>query len=115
MTPQELFDRVWAGAKAQGFAKSEDATGDIGCAYRSDGGLRCNAGHLIPDDKYSSEMEGHSVADESVWCVLGPIVGSDNEHLLDDLQGCHDYTDDPKRHEQALRDTADQYGLTVPA
>jgi hypothetical protein len=29
------------------------------CMYRSKNGLKCAAGHLIPDDKYSYDFEDH--------------------------------------------------------
>jgi hypothetical protein len=32
------------------------------CAYRGPNGMKCAAGHLIPDEQYSPKMEGWSVS-----------------------------------------------------
>ena len=64
MTNQELFDKVVAHARSQ----REKAVNEEGsCLYRGPRGLKCFIGALIPDDKYTPELEGRSGG--------GPIVG----------------------------------------
>jgi len=36
------------------------------CLYKSDCGLRCSVGMLIPSKKYSGSMEGHDIGDVEV-------------------------------------------------
>ena len=66
-TKQEIYDIVINHLRAQG-AKSLitklDEEGNLIpdlCAYRGDGGMKCAAGILIPDDVYSEKMEGFSM------------------------------------------------------
>lgn len=57
-TLQEVFNKVAIHLLTQK-KKSVSAT-DGTCHYRGDGGLKCAAGILIPDDQYSSNMENKS-------------------------------------------------------
>lgn len=41
------------------------------CQYRGDGGMKCAAGHLIPDDKYDPAMEGAVCVD---GLGFGPVL-----------------------------------------
>lgn len=59
-TNQEVFDAVVKGLAAQDFQKSL-VQGGMLCAYRGEGGLRCAAGHLIPDSIYRPEFEGKEI------------------------------------------------------
>lgn len=107
MTDQEMFDAVWKGAKAQGFVQS---TGDGGfCAYRGRNGLKCNFGHVIPDERYDPKFEGLLAA--KVIHKLGMQVST---VLAEDLQETHDLSWNPDDHEQQLRGVAWRYDLTIP-
>jgi hypothetical protein len=55
MTNQVTFDTVVRAIFAQGRPSVIPAEG---CAYRSNDGCRCAAGHLIPDTKYDPKFEG---------------------------------------------------------
>lgn len=69
LTLEQIFQAVWEGAKAQGFAQSRTFVGlntDSTCAYRGTGkydGLKCNAGHLISETDYHKDMEGMTADD----------------------------------------------------
>lgn len=71
---QPIKDRVVAALKAQGRPSYMSWQKDLesrakysGCAYRLNGvntdPIRCGVGHLIPDDVYTSALEGKSAGD----------------------------------------------------
>lgn len=84
--PQVVFDTVARHLLTQKM-KSQDDEGT--CLYRGPEGLKCAAGCLIPDDKYSSTMEC------IVWDVLATIeiVPFTNKNLIVKLQLIHDRRD----------------------
>lgn len=83
MTRQETFDTVVRAILKQG-KPSRDAIG--ACYYRTHGGLKCAAGHLIPDELYDPKMEGKTVSHMDVrFAVDGHDLG-----LLSRLQEAHD-------------------------
>ena len=66
MNKQEMFTKVWRGLQAQGWQKSEgpnerNRDNGVGCLYRGPNGMKCAAGHLIPDEMYYPEMEGEHI------------------------------------------------------
>lgn len=80
LTCQQIFEQVYTGAKAQNFERSFVAA--QGCFYRS-GELKCNAGHLIPDNLYSPLME-----DEWASSVFD---GTEEQiKVIQELQELHD-------------------------
>lgn len=111
LTNRQIFDTVKNHLLTQGDRAEDEIDGEIGCAYRGDAGAKCAVGCLIPDDKYTPEIEG---------VALGSYVGTDasydklraqkaklfdvlrasgvdvdnpeTERLLQDLQSCHDNT-----------------------
>ena len=84
---QELYDFVVAAVVKQG----RPSVGDNDrCLYRGPGGLKCAAGHVIPDGVYSPvEMENQDI---SGLCSQRLLPKSLIRHaaLLSSLQGCHD-------------------------
>lgn len=56
------------------------------CAYRTESGLTCAAGCLIPPEKYNVEWEN------TTWRALAKTgnVPADHKDLIDDLQCIHD-------------------------
>lgn len=90
MTQQELFDKVCKAVIEQG-EPAADALGSAQarCYYRlhkPDGKvLKCAAGHLIPDDKYSQYMEGKGLASLKAYGIVIEFPG-----LISQLQGAHD-------------------------
>ena len=115
MTNQEAFDKVWEHFVVNGgpFSRSDNAGG---CAYRGDGGARCAMGVLIPDEMYSTDMEGTRAS--SVIEKFPALKGLVDGRFADKLQGCHDDTSTPNFRndiESNLRDLAEIYKLAIPA
>ena len=84
---QELYDFVVAAIVKQG----RPSVGDNDrCLYRGPDGLKCAAGHVIPDSVYSPvEMENQDI---SGLCSQRLLPKSLIRHaaLLSSLQVCHD-------------------------
>jgi hypothetical protein len=112
MNQQEIFDKVWAGLKSQGFVRSMDGTG---CAYRGNNGMKCAAGWLITDDNLAAEWEGSSIQPE--WMGQGGLpeeTTNDNYGLIRDLQVAHDHGVHPVTMQEGLTAVARKYQLSVP-
>lgn len=89
MTKQETFDKVVQAIRAQGAPSIlHIRDGDVVCAYRSPGGLKCAAGHLIPDCLYAPSMETNWAGSPEVVSVL--ISEGHYLPLVCDLQRAHD-------------------------
>jgi hypothetical protein len=89
MNNQEIFDKV----ATHLFAQGERAHVSGSCRYRTEDGLKCAVGCLIPDEMYSDLMEDtsiHSFPDQfpDVYEYLG---GEQTIILLSDLQSIHDW------------------------
>lgn len=83
---QETFDRVLTHLRTQGVPAYEDGQ----CSYRTDNGLMCAIGALIPDENYISQMDcGHSVGEELVWKRV-PGATKRDVPFLRLLQSAHD-------------------------
>lgn len=77
MTDQEIFNTVVRGLRGQGWQRSVEGGS---CRYRCDDGRKCAVGHLIPDERYSPDLEGVAVVRPSVLYALGiphytPVLG----------------------------------------
>ena len=82
-TPQQVFDFVTHKIIEQGQKSGQDMNL---CNYRSKGGLKCAAGHLIPDDLYTPKLEGKD------YNKVREYLGINDTHLclIEDLQAAHD-------------------------
>jgi len=87
MTIQELFSRVRAHLLSQG-RKSTSVGGDV-CLYRGEGNLRCAIGCLIPDEMYSTDLEGKLADAEIILNLCG--LEPDQAGLAFSLQSAHDH------------------------
>ncbi len=91
MEKQATFNRVVRHARKQR-KKAEgpdpDNRKDKICMYRAPGGRRCFAGALIPNTRYSPEMEGKSIAAQMVRRAI--IAGGHNVSFVLELQTVHD-------------------------
>lgn len=131
---QETFNKVYLGAKAQGFqpsvnivVKKTDSSPYTGyfCKYRSENGLKCHIGHLIEDKDYLPEFDTKNLP----ACALVNDVNYNG--CLDDyditflgkLQDCHDFSYkqegtarvySPELCQQRLIKFAKDNELTVP-
>jgi hypothetical protein len=113
MNRQQIFDTVKNHLLAQG----ERCVGvNDSCAYRS-GSMRCAVGVLIPDEYYTSEMEGITASTigcsrngQGVYDYNVPEWFRDNADFLEELQKLHD--DEPvESWERKLRELAGSYKL----
>jgi len=88
LTTQQILDKVRD--RATNPVRSESA---FVCRYRSDSGLACFVGCIIPDELYSPEMEGCSV-DQLIACGRFPEAAEmlrPHRGMLKVLQGIHDW------------------------
>jgi len=120
MTRQEIFNIAYRGLKSQGFKGSEVRGLDplvpqnITCAYRGDGGRKCAIGFLIPDERYSPNIEGKGVI-ELVDNVYPDLIPTDGEEaFLRRLQECHDTAFSVEAMEYNLKEFARKENLEVP-
>lgn len=119
MNAQQIFDTVYSGLSAQGFRqsrckmKSNQSGMDImACAYRGEGGRKCAVGHLIPDDKYSTELEGKNVTNQEIVELLSEYTVY--FRLLRELQCAHDTSLTPQDMKRSLILIADNWRLQHP-
>lgn len=111
---QETFNMVVAGLRAQEWRKSSagrDRFGGAACKYRGPNGLKCAAGHLIPDEQYSPDLEGGCV-DELVRRV--PALRLHNMALVVQCQTYHDWSKSPEDMEAHFKRLAARFGLEFP-
>jgi len=72
LTLQEIFDKAAIHLLTQG--KPAVTPDRNKCKYRTDEGLKCAVGGLIPDDLYDSRIEGAAVVD----CYMADPLPRDN-------------------------------------
>lgn len=116
MDKQEAFNKAYLGLKSQGFKMSVLNSGM--CVYRTEGGLKCAVGWLIPDDKYSPEMDDTSMGSGiSRNLLVQEVLGIKGKRAAIDflfyLQGVHDSGADQDMQE-GLKKFAKNYKLTIP-
>lgn len=98
MTKQEVFDKVARHLLTQRVkAVTSMYTLTPKCVYRSENGLSCAIGCLIPDSLYTSAIEGTPVRGGSGTLLLTvlrkanvPVDNYADVSFLSDLQGVHD-------------------------
>lgn len=119
-TEQEIFDIVWNGLKSQGFKRSVKLTmnskleDQYTCMYRGKDGMKCAAGWLIPDEKYSTTFEFVTVTARNLAPVLKELELYDQLPFIRTLQSIHDCNEVPSEMERMLRDAAKNRNLTIP-
>lgn len=112
MTAQEIFDKVVDHLRRQG-KKARSASGR--CMYRTHSNegtiLKCAIGCLIPDDEYSSKMEGANVNKcMSYSPTLYRLLVSSDVELAYVLQFVHD-TKDVDAWEESFKQVAKDHEL----
>lgn len=109
MTRQEIFDKVWDGLKTQGFKQSYNKISGT-CHYRGPDGLKCAAGHLIPDNEYDPAIEFITL--EDITWFQNNFTETEIK-FIGKLQTCHDAVNDDSEIESAFRKLAAKQGLTI--
>lgn len=108
LSPQEAFDKMVAGLKAQGWMRSMNKY-DTVCKYRGDAGRKCAVGHLLTDFE-AQNSEGSLV---SALLARGRIRFADaqTQRLVEDCQLSHDVNPIPANMIRSFRERAEAYGL----
>ena len=108
MTPQETFNTVVTHLRKQG-RKAVNASRH--CLYRTEDGLKCAAGCLIPDADYNPAFEGLLVFTTGTNLIKSYLEGLGHDlELVGKLQKIHDMLH-PLVWETALKNLADTRGL----
>lgn len=114
-TAQEIFDTVVKHLRQQGkLALSLDG---YTCAYRGADGTKCAVGVLIPDELYSSKMEGYNLNNLMARNVIPSPLKEEfeaNLPLLVRLQNVHDVRD-VAGFERGFQDVATAFNLQYTA
>lgn len=94
MELQEIFDRAVTGVIGQG---RPSGTLGGGCFYRLNSNrndeVKCAVGWLIPDDQYTSRMEGSIDQLFAEWPQASEVLGGrtpEKQSLMEGLQAAHD-------------------------
>jgi hypothetical protein len=108
VSKQETFNQVWNHLKQQG-KPALDEKGD--CCYRTEEGLMCAVGCLIPDSEYDPAWEGYN--------IYGLMWSGLENHcfgLLESLQLTHDdwQEESDEWFWNSMREIARNYDLEVP-
>lgn len=114
---QQVFDAALFGIRSQNYEPALVDTDDgRDCMYRCEDGRKCAIGWSIPDEVYTSEMEGLTV-DYLLpsYPALKELYPGVRIPLLKELQECHDgmqYGQDIESYfENKMLDIANYYGL----
>lgn len=109
---QTTFDIVCAHLLTQNKQTKALIGGRYQCAYRAPDGCKCAVGCLIPDDKYTPDMEGKGLTHEKVWNAIPNKHRF--EYMLSSLQYVHDKGTVPSWPAR-LAVVAYKHNLKVPA
>lgn len=114
MTNQEVFDKVVKHLRAQGRKAVSDSMAAT-CRYRTEEGLKCAVGCLIPDNEYNPSFEGYSVGSLQAGGRASPksLARLDRKLLLR-MQAVHDHHVVPEWEHQ-FTEVAKEFNLTVPS
>jgi len=115
---QAWFNTIYLGLNSQGFRQSSN---DDICMYRGPDGLKCAVGWLIPDDQYTSDMEGHSIYSKMFHSIIFNekyVYVGEPKHgwllFLSELQMAHDCTQAPQQRREELEVIAKSHNLMIP-
>jgi hypothetical protein len=107
MKEQKIFNKVATHLLTQ----NEKSVNELGkCMYRSDDGLKCAIGCLIPKKYYEEGMEDRDI--EFIFTNYPDALGKYYRHLdlLEELQHVHDYFE-PDEWTRELKVVANNFNL----
>lgn len=109
MEAQEIFDKVVTHLRKQGCKSFDEFTQS--CLYRGPNGTSCAVGCLIPDEEYTSAIEG-DIVDALIYRFQLPslIPMQSNIELLGAFQRMHDF-DEVSTWEQEFARVANRFNL----
>lgn len=96
MKRREVFDKVkkhLLKQKKRAARPLPGGNGAVACRYRTEDGLRCAVGCLIPKRLYNPAAEGRSINSEEVRDMVrkaGVTLNDKTLNMLVELQGLHD-------------------------
>lgn len=105
LTAQQVFDRVARHLLTQG--EKATAFSRLACMYRTDTGLKCAAGCLIPDAEYYDNLEYKSWGELRAEGIVSPA----HSLLILSLQRIHD-NNGPSLWLEKLQDLASKNDLS---
>lgn len=111
MNMQDTFNKAYIGMSKQNW---EQCVLDDCPSYRSNN-MKCIAGHLIPDEIYNVDMEGHSTNRPKMiklWDSLG--MDYKTKSMINVMQVIHDNNKKPKDMKNAMEKLAFDLELTIP-
>lgn len=117
---KEIFEVVSKHLLTQNKRAMITLRGYTNCAYRANDGTKCAIGCLIPDEKYSLDLENHNVWDDRVVQVLvecgvdNLAMYSSTWKLLKQLQWLHDNVRPVEWSEQLAKFNFDAAGFYTP-
>jgi len=114
MTRQQIFDHVVEHAREMPEKCQVDGTRQsaLQCVYRDGKGNACFVGSLIPEERYTPEIEGGSLHDQSLALdALEGVIELSDQPFLKELQIIHDCSIPPLWDEK-FAIFAEEYNLT---
>lgn len=106
---QAIFDKVVSFARKQNKKSVDPTTRD--CLYRGPKGIKCFIGCLIPNSRYSKDLEGSSIQQIEVQkAAFGVSLSSKDVRFMFSLQRIHD-DHDPSDWNIEFEKFAKNYGL----
>lgn len=85
---QQAFDAALFGIRSQNYAKAMNEHGD--CSYRGKNNTKCAIGHSLPDELYSTSIEGGTIRIIMREPVFKNFYSEVSVVLLTDMQRVHD-------------------------
>lgn len=109
---QDAFDKVLKAIRKQNYQRSVNTDG--ACKYRGPNGLRCAAGHLIPNSLYKVSIEGLSISNNKMPDEVKNYFDAVSMNLIQDMQFAHDNNleESITAWEIRMKEIANNYGLT---
>ncbi len=108
MTNQEILDKVANHLLIQNEKAWDEES--LVCRYLDPEGNKCAVGCLIPEEQYSSKLEGLIASDDEIKNL--PCMQGLDIDFLRDLQLIHD-ANDPHEWRKELENIANSYSLEV--
>lgn len=116
ITNQQVLNTVVTNLRKQGERSFDiDFEGREVCLYRGPNGVKCAAGHLMPDKLYDKSWERQAICDLIHDYTYEELFGDDVEDitLVEELQNIHD-SYDVEEWEEYWKELADKWELVLP-
>lgn len=106
---QYAFNKMVRGLEGQKWVQSKERGADGACLFRGPRNRKCAVGFIIPDHRYTKEMELNEPYDAAQYCRLNfTRLGID---FLRDCQAAHDDCEKPGDMRESFYLLSEKYGL----